>query len=311
MFVAERNWKPGYPVDLVAILGPLSRAPLHRTFRFEALGAGAAPTAWWATSTPDGPGTLRLVAQPPDGCVQATSWGPGAQWLADGVPTLLGATDVPEDFTPVHPAIAEALRRVPGWRMLRTRRPFDACVAAVIEQKVTGREAMRAWQSLARQFGEPAPGPAPSGMSAPPTPQAWRDMSDADFHRAGVTPHRIRTLRVVASAAAAIERTADLSGAEADRVLRALPGVGVWTSAEVRQRAHGDADAVSFGDYHVAKDICWWLTGERGDDARLAELLEPYAGHRYRVQRLMELAGAGVGAPRRGPRMPVPQHRGW
>lgn len=66
---------------------------------------------------------------------------------------------------------------------------------------------------------------------------------------------------------------------------------------------------MSFGDFHVAKDICWWLTGERGDDARMAELLEPYAGHRYRVQRLMELAGAG--APRRGPRMAVPQHRGW
>jgi 3-methyladenine DNA glycosylase/8-oxoguanine DNA glycosylase len=222
---------------------------------------------------------------------------------------LLGAGDVPEGFVPVHSVVAEASRRAPGWRMARTRRPFDACMAAVIEQKVTGVEARRAWQSLVRRFGEPAPGPAPTGLMVPPSPRAWRRISDADFHRAGVTPHRIRTLRVVASAAAAIERTADLSGTEADRVLRALPGVGVWTSAEVRQRAHGDADAVSFGDYHVAKDICWWLTGERGDDARLAELLEPYAGHRYRVQRLMELAG--VGAPRRGPRMPVPQHRGW
>jgi 3-methyladenine DNA glycosylase/8-oxoguanine DNA glycosylase len=229
--------------------------------------------------------------------------------LIDGVPTLLGAADVPEDFTPVHPMVAEALRRRPGWRMLRTRRPFDACVAAVIEQKVTGQEALRAWQLLVRRFGEPAPGPAPAGMTVPPTPLAWRSISDADFHSAGVTPHRIRTLRVVASAAAAIERTAELASVDADRVLRALPGIGVWTSAEVRQRAHGDADAVSFGDYHVAKDICWWLTGERGDDARMAELLEPYAGHRYRVQRLMELAGAG--APRRGPRMVVPQHRGW
>ncbi|MCZ3385953.1 MAG: hypothetical protein LH630_03070 [Actinomycetia bacterium] len=215
---------------------------------------------------------------------------------------------MPDDFVPAHPVVAETLRRAPGWRMLRTRRPFDACVAAVIEQKVTGLEARRSWQSLVRQFGEPAPGPAPSGMMVLPTPQAWRRISDADFHRAGVTPHRIRTLRVVASAAAAIERTAESSGVEADRVLLALPGVGVWTSAEVRQRAHGDADAVSFGDYHVAKDICWWLTGERGDDARMAELLEPYSGHRFRVQRLMELAGAG--APRRGPRMAVPQHRG-
>lgn len=229
--------------------------------------------------------------------------------MLDAVPTLLGATDVVKDFATVHPVVAQAFRRVPGWRLLRTRRPFDACVAAVIEQKVTGYEALRAWQSLVGKFGEPAPGPAPAGMAVPPTPQAWRGISDADFHRAGVTPHRIRTLRVVASAAAAIERTAELSGADADSVLQALPGVGVWTSAETRQRAHGDADAVSFGDFHVAKDICWWLTGERGDDARMAELLKPYAGHRYRVQRLMELAGAG--APRRGPRMAVPQHRAW
>jgi 3-methyladenine DNA glycosylase/8-oxoguanine DNA glycosylase len=309
VLAVERTWVPGYPVDLVAILGPLSRWPRYRTFRFEGTGKPATSTAWWATSTPEGPGTLRLVAEPSTGSVRATSWGPGARWLADGVPTLLGAGDAPEDFTPVHSVVSEALRRVPGWRMLRTRRPLDACVAAVIEQKVTGQEAMRAWQSLVGQFGEPAPGPAPSGMAVPPTPQAWRSIADADFHRAGVTPHRIRTLRVVASAAAAIERTAELCGTDADRVLRALPGVGVWTSAEVRQRAHGDADAVSFGDYHVAKDICWWLTGERGDDARMAELLEPYVGHRYRVQRLMELEGAG--APRRGPRTAVPQHRGW
>ncbi len=309
MLVVERTWVPGYPVDLVAILGPLSRGPRYRTFRFERVAGPSTPVAWWATSTPEGPGTLQLVVQPSSGSVQATAWGAGAQWLADGVPALLGADDVPESFIPVHSVVAEALRRAPGWRMARTRRPFDACMAAVIEQKVTGLEARRAWQLLVRRFGEPAPGPVPTGLMVPPSPAAWRQISDAEFHRAGVTPHRIRTLRVVASAAAAIERTADLSGAEADRVLRALPGVGVWTSAEVRQRAHGDADAVSFGDYHVAKDICWWLTGERGDDARMAELLEPYVGHRFRVQRLMELAGAG--APRRGPRMSVPQHRAW
>ena len=38
--------------------------------------------------------------------------------------------------------------------------------------------------------------------------------------------------------------------------------MGVWTSAEVRQRAFGDADAVSFGDYHVPADIGWALVGE-------------------------------------------------
>jgi hypothetical protein len=35
-------------------------------------------------------------------------------------------------------------------------------------------------------------------------------------------------------------------------------------------------------------------------------LVEPYRPHRYRVQRLLELAG--VAAPRRGPRMPPRRH---
>ena len=88
--------------------------------------------------------------------------------------------------------------------------------------------------------------------------------------------------------------------------MRSVPGVGVWTSAEVRQRAHGDPDAVSFGDYHVARSIGWALVGEQLDDDALAELLEPYRGHRYRVQRLLELAGARH--PRHGPRMPPRTH---
>ncbi len=38
----------------------------------------------------------------------------------------------------------------------------------------------------------------------------------------------------------------------------------------------------------------------------LAELLEPYRGHRYRVQRLLELDGHF--RPRRGPRMSPRTH---
>ena len=44
--------------------------------------------------------------------------------------------------------------------------------------------------------------------------------------------------------------------------------------AEVRQRAFGDPDAVSFGDYHVAKDVGWALTGTPFDDDQLEEFLE-------------------------------------
>ena len=84
--------------------------------------------------------------------------------------------------------------------------------------------------------------------------------------------------------------------------LRALPLVGPWTAAEVGLRALGDSDAVSVGDFHLAHAVCWALVGEpRGTDARMLELLAPFAGQRARVIRLVETAG--IEAPRRGPRM--------
>jgi len=82
--------------------------------------------------------------------------------------------------------------------------------------------------------------------------------------------------------------------------LRTLPGIGAWTAAEVGQRALGDADAVSVGDFHLAKLVGWALVGEPVDDDTMLELLEPYRGHRYRAVRMVELAG--VHPPRRGPR---------
>ena len=95
-----------------------------------------------------------------------------------------------------------------------------------------------------------------------------------------------------------------MSHADATRRLRALPGIGAWTAAEVSLVALGDADAVSVGDYHLPHHVAWALAGEaRGDDERMLELLEPYRGHRGRVLRLL-VAGA-PGPPRFGPRLPL------
>ena len=91
--------------------------------------------------------------------------------------------------------------------------------------------------------------------------------------------------------------------------LRSLPGIGVWTSAEIRQRAMGDPDAVSVGDYHLPNVVGWTLARRKTDDAGMLELLAPYAGHRYRVTRLIELGGSAP--PRRGPRMSVRDYRSF
>jgi 3-methyladenine DNA glycosylase/8-oxoguanine DNA glycosylase len=83
----------------------------------------------------------------------------------------------------------------------------------------------------------------------------------------------------------------------------------VWTAAEIRQRALGDPDAVSVGDYHLPGIVGWALTGRKVDDEGMLELLAPYAGHRHRVIRLLELSGAHP--PRRGPRLSVRDYRGF
>ena len=86
--------------------------------------------------------------------------------------------------------------------------------------------------------------------------------------------------------------------------LLSFPGIGPWTAGKIGQTALGDPDAVPVGDYNLPSLVTWNLAGEdRGDDARMLELLAPYAGHRGRVLRLLKAGGATP--PRYGPRLAV------
>jgi 3-methyladenine DNA glycosylase/8-oxoguanine DNA glycosylase len=293
-------------VDPQLLIGSLRRGAGDPTYRFDRV----TRTVWRATRTPEGPVLLRLTPVSADGEVEAEAWGPGAAWALDGVPELLGEGDSWEGFEPLpeHEPLVQAARRFASFRVPRTRAVFEAMAAAGIEQVVTGKEAFGAWRLLVREYGEPAPGPASEqGLMVPPSPEQWRQIPSWQWLRAGVEGRRSRVVITAATRARALERTLQLDdSAEVERRLRSLPGVGVWTAAEVRQRAHGDADAFSFADYHVSRNVSYALTGEELDDDGCAELIEPYRGHRFRVQRLLELAG--LGHPRRGPRKVLPTH---
>jgi 3-methyladenine DNA glycosylase/8-oxoguanine DNA glycosylase len=308
-----REWLAPFPLDVPLTLSVHRRGRSDPAYRMDAAGA-----VWRTSLTPEGPGTLRVTSRSraPAGVLEqhgtlvtGRAWGPGAGWLLDTLPAQLGAYDDLTGFTARHAAVGELVLRHPGLRIGRTGRVFEALVPAVLEQKVVGHEAHRAWRFLLRAFGEPAPGPAPAGMRVFPPPRAWARVPSWQWHRAGVEGVRARTVMAAAAVAARLEQVPELSPAEADRRLRSLPGIGIWTSAEIRQRAAGDPDAVSVGDYHLAKAVGWTLTGQVTDDAGMLELLAPYAGHRYRVTRLIELGGRLP--PRRGPRMPVRDYRAF
>ncbi|HYN28593.1 MAG TPA: DNA-3-methyladenine glycosylase 2 family protein [Dermatophilaceae bacterium] len=299
---SERVHRSSRPVALGATVSVFRRGAGDPTSHTDHLG-----TWWFAWRTPEGPATLRLTERAALGEVHARAWGEGARWLLDGIPGLLGEHDDPGGFLAHHPVVADAWRRFPGWRVPRSLLVTQALVPAVVEQKVTGQEAFAGYRRLVRRFGTPAPGPgAALGLVVPPDGPGWAAVPSWEWLRAGVDGGRSATVVRAAGYAGRLEECADLPVALARARMEALPGVGRWTSAEVAQRALGDADAVSFGDYHVAKDIGWALTGTPVDDDGLAELLEPYAGHRYRVQRLLELMA--LRRPRRGPRMAPRTH---
>jgi 3-methyladenine DNA glycosylase/8-oxoguanine DNA glycosylase len=299
----RREWRAPFGVDVRLTLSVHRRGGRDPAYRVDASGA-----VWRTSLTPDGPGTLRVTSQAADDTlIIGQAWGPGAAWLLETLPALLGARDDLSGFTAHHAVVGELVLRHPGLRVGRTGRLFEALVPAVLEQKVVGVEARRAWRILLGKFGPAAPGPAPPGMRVIPPPQVWARIPSWDWHRAGVEGVRARTIMAAAAVASRLEQVLDLDPAEADRQLRSLPGIGPWTSAEIRQRAAGDPDAVSMGDYHLPKIISWTLAGRITDDAGMLELLAPYAGHRYRVSRLIELGGSAP--PRRGPRMSVRDYR--
>jgi 3-methyladenine DNA glycosylase/8-oxoguanine DNA glycosylase len=327
----ERDWRAPFVVDIRVTLGVQGRGRGDPTYRVDEAGA-----IWRTSLSPDGPGTIRVLPggvlpggllrggrQPGETRVLAQAWGPGADWLLDALPAALGLYDDISGFDAdaAHPLIRDSARRHPGFRLSRSGRLMEALVPAILEQKVVVLEAHRAWKILLAKFGTPPPGPAPQGMRVFPDPPTWRRIPSWDWHRAGVEGVRAETIIRAAGVADTIERLLTLSHEEADRKLRTIPGIGIWTSAEARQRAAGDPDAVSVGDYHLSNVVGWALAGrDRTDDALMLELLEPFKGHRHRVTRLIGLSGAGrpggrarygVGPQRRGPRMPVRDYRSF
>jgi len=197
----------------------------------------------------------------------------------------------------------------PLTRGSRSGAVMEALTWSNVEQQVPGAEARASIGRIVRALGEPAPGPGPE-LWVPPAPEVLTRPPYEVFHSFGIERRRAETLRRAASYARRLEECAGMEPAAAAARLRALPGIGPWTAAEVCGVALGDPDAVPVGDYHHPNMVAFALAGEeRADDRRMLELLEPYRGHRGRVIRLL-LAG-GPAAPRRGPRLPLNRALGF
>lgn len=280
------------PIDVPGTLSGLRRGTHDPSCRFLRDGI------WRASRSPAGPATIRLVVHADR--VEATAWGDGAEAALAAVPNLIGVHDDLGGFEPErHRVVARLWRDHGDLRVPRSGAVTEALVASVLEQRVTTFEARRAQGQLVARWGEPAPGP--TDLMLPPDPEVLAGVAYYDLHVLGVEKKRADTVRRVAASARRLDALALLPAAEAHKRLLLLAGIGPWTAAEVALVALGDPDAVPVGDAHLSADVTYALTGEAvDDDEAMLEALEPFAGHRGRVVRL--IGAGGLHAPRHGPR---------
>ena len=160
-----------WPVDVAQTLRPLQ----HGSYRIEQ----------------NGPASARCRA-----------WGPGAEELVAGLPALLGADDDASGFAPEHPLLADAHRRLPGLRIPRTGRVFEALVPAVLEQRVHGIAAFASWRRLVTRFAAAPSCVVPSSATAsnvwpPNRPNGRSTLCERCPESASGLPRRSRSARSV------------------------------------------------------------------------------------------------------------------
>ncbi|MCT1368352.1 DNA-3-methyladenine glycosylase [uncultured Kocuria sp.] len=321
--LSERRFVPHVAVDLGHTLAVLQRGRNDPTLRISSAPTQTRVALTARISEHEGEGVAALLEQTADTTprhrapIRVIAWGHLAaevEAFVSSVGRLLGFDDDWSELldSPSYSQLPHAVRYArethPGLRLSATRWVFKQGVSAIFEQRVTGSEAIGAWQRLTKHHGTPPPPPPRAGLPFPsdlrvfPTPRTWLDIPSWQWRQAGVDAHRRDAVRALADAAPALARLEATSpiGAVA-RALANLPGIGPWTVAETLQRSHGLPDAISIGDYHLAHAVCYCLEGRRGDDARMLELLAPWSGHRQRVVRLIGVSG--VNEPRRGPRV--------
>lgn len=296
---AERAaWDLARPLDLRSTLGRLrsGSTPTRRLW---------ADRARWTGRWSSGVATLALRVG--DGGLVAVAAGPGAGQAIAEVPMLVGLDDDHRalvDAAP--PALARLARGRVGYRMGATGDLIGALFPAVLGQRVTAGEAHGAWADMCRTYGEAAPShplldeisPDDERLVLPPEPAVIAALSAHEMHRFGVERSRGDLMIGLARRAASLNALVVHPPAEVRRRLCTLPGLGPWTTSIATRVAMGDPDAVLLGDLHAPSSVAWALAGEqKADDARMLELLAPYAGQRARVQQLIKLAA--IRAPRR------------
>jgi AraC family transcriptional regulator of adaptative response / DNA-3-methyladenine glycosylase II len=177
------------------------------------------------------------------------------------------------------PLLAARIARHPGLRLPGAWDPFECAVRAVVGQQVSVRAATTVTGRIAQTFGRPIDSGDARLSHLFPTPSVLRC---APLETIGLIAARAGAIRALA--AAIDDRTLTLDGTlPAEEVvprLRALPGIGEWTTQYILLRALGEPDAFPAGDLGLrrAAGNGTGCLSERALAAR-AEAWRPWRGY--------------------------------
>ncbi len=241
-----------------------------------------------AFDTADGPCIMQVKTEGEDVVLEAQ--GARAEEAVADLASGIAQDHGHDTFAPESPRIARLHKELRGLRLVRVPWRFDLVGAAVLQQRVTTREAMQQWQRIARRYGPAIPG---SELRAFPSAERVAQMASWQLQELGLDPKRARTMVLLAREIVRRNTLALTDLARVRKLLGIVRGVGPWTTDMIMGFAFGDPDALPLGDLHLPHLVAHALANEeRGTDERMVQLLEPYRGHRFRVIRLLWIGGS-------------------
>ena len=203
---------------------------------------------------------------------------------------LLDLDADPARIDPVLALLPVPLR--PGTRLPGTVDGFELATRVILGQQVTVKAARTLVQRLVNRFGEPVSTPFAALTHVFPSAEAIAGADAATIGKLGIVRQRVRALQAVAAAVvdgslqlhrgAPLEATLD--------ALRALPGIGDWTTQLIAMRALAWPDAWPAADIGLMNALGANATPgrDRIRDAKqittLAEAWRPWRA--YAVMRL-------------------------
>jgi 3-methyladenine DNA glycosylase/8-oxoguanine DNA glycosylase len=226
------------------------------------------------------PGTLRMP--PLKGLPEGAPAGP--QQLELAIERMRFALGVDEDYSAFRARfrrdqlLGPLIRRMPQLRPGRRPWPWEALAWAVTKQLIDSPRAAAIQRRIVRSWG-PRLGEGRWALRDVPSAAAIAGRAPAELEAMDLAAGRAVALRQVARAVAADR--ADLTGAESDRRLRSVPGIGPWTVQCLGLFGRGDPDSLPAGDLGYIKLVGRLAgLGRRATVEEVERFYEPYAPYR-------------------------------